>query len=52
MFSVAFNLLTHLDKFMEKRVTREWVKAKVHELCPDLDSMGIYPIVLGKGHRY
>jgi hypothetical protein len=49
---VAFNLLTHPEKFMERRVTRESVKARVHELCPDLDAMGIYPVVLGKGHRY
>jgi hypothetical protein len=37
---------------MEKTVTREGLKAKLYELCPEMDAMGIYPIVLGKGHRY
>jgi hypothetical protein len=37
---------------MENTVTREEVRSKVYELCPDIEAMGIYPIVVGKGHRY
>jgi hypothetical protein len=30
----------------------ESLKAKMYELCPEIESLGIHPIVLGKGDRY
>jgi hypothetical protein len=33
-----------LDKHM--------VLAKVYELCPEIEHLGIKPVVLGKGNRY
>ena len=35
-----------------ERLDKEGVRAKLYELCPEIDRLGIYPIVLGKGNRY
>ncbi len=31
---------------------KERVRTRLFELCPEIEHLGIYPIVLGKGHRY
>jgi|WetSurMetagenome_2_1015567.scaffolds.fasta_scaffold310963_2 hypothetical protein len=31
---------------------REVLLAKLHELCPEIGRLGLYPLILGKGHRY
>jgi hypothetical protein len=31
---------------------REGLLAKLHELCPDIRRLGLYTVILGKGHRY
>ncbi len=36
---------------MEK-LSKEGVLAKVFELCPEIQQLGIQPVVLGKGNRY
>jgi hypothetical protein len=35
-----------------ERLDREGVLAKLYELCPDIEKLGLYPLVLGKGHRF
>jgi len=34
------------------RLNREGVMAKLYELCPEIEQLGLYPIVLGKGNRF
>ena len=30
----------------------EGLKSKLYEVCPEIERLGIYPIVLQKGDRY
>ncbi len=32
--------------------TKEAVLAKLYEICPEIDQLGLYPVILGKGSRY
>jgi hypothetical protein len=32
--------------------TKEAVLAKLYEICPEIDQLGLHPVVLGKGSRY
>jgi len=31
---------------------KDGLKEKLYELCPEIDQLGLYPIVIGKGTRY
>ena len=33
-------------------LTKENVLAKLYEICPEIDQLGLYPVVLGRGSRY
>jgi hypothetical protein len=33
-------------------LTKEAVLGKLYEICPEIDRLGLYPVVLGKGSRY
>jgi len=33
-------------------LTKETVLAKLYEICPEIDQLGLYPVVLGRGSRY
>jgi hypothetical protein len=33
-------------------LNKEGVLAKVYEICPEIQQLGIQPVVLGKGNRY
>lgn len=33
-------------------LSKEELLVKLHELCPDIEQLGLYPIVLGKGRRF
>ncbi len=35
-----------------KRLDKEGLMAKLSELCPEIEQLGLYPIVLGQGSRY
>lgn len=30
----------------------EGIKSKLYELCPEIENLGIHPIVLRKGNRF
>jgi hypothetical protein len=34
------------------RAEREGLRAKLYELCPEMDRLGIYPIVTNRGNRF
>jgi len=31
---------------------KEVLLAKLYELCPEIGRLGLFPLILGKGHRY
>lgn len=31
---------------------KDGLKAKIYELCPEIEQLGLYTIVIGKGRRY
>lgn len=33
-------------------LTKETVLAKLYEVCPEINHLGLFPVVLGKGSRY
>ncbi len=33
-------------------MNKEEMLALVHELCPEIEQLGLYAVVLGKGSRY
>jgi hypothetical protein len=33
-------------------LNKEIVLAKLYEICPEIGQLGLYPVVLGRGHRY
>ncbi|MBP8644757.1 MAG: hypothetical protein KBH99_01385 [Syntrophobacteraceae bacterium] len=35
-----------------KMPDKEGLLRKLHEVCPEIEQLGLYPIVLGKGSRY
>ena len=37
---------------MQALNTEEVILSKLHELCPEMQQLGIQPIVLNKGSRY
>ena len=31
---------------------KEVLLAKLYEVCPEIGRLGLYPLILGRGHRY
>lgn len=31
---------------------KDGLKARIYELCPEIEQLGLYTIVIGKGRRY
>lgn len=31
---------------------KDGLKARIYELCPEIEQIGIYPVVIGRGSRY
>jgi hypothetical protein len=49
-FSEASTL--EIGESQMNRLDKQGVLAKLYELCPEIECLGIQPVVLGKGNRY